>query len=397
MKNRIIKSMRISLLSRVIGTLFLVSVIIILTRSHEASALQEFNNSKQKIIFEYGELTFEYSLQELGLNRIGKCEATNLSGDLIICKDPALLSYKLYCLARKVEKLPVDAGMFINESGNIEIMPGQEGYTLDLASLITELGNTGIYRERYQLPIKKLLPNITAGHLEERMPDTLWAQYSTMLADIPDRTENIRIASLELDCLLIKPNEEVSFNEIVGPRDSDRGYREAKIIIDGNYESGLGGGICQVSSTLYNTLLSAGLKIKERHNHSVQISYVPLGQDATVVYGYKDLVFLNNTDSFLLLRTSLEGLKLTISLFGSSIRTAEQIDIYTKIIKKISFADIKIIDESLEPGTKKLIKSGQNGYLTETYRRYSTTNGSIEELISRDYYKAQSSKTAVAP
>lgn len=397
MKDCGMKVMRISLISRALVTLIVVTVFIIFNRSHEVSALQEFNNSKQKIVFEYNGLTFEYTMQELGLDRIGKCEAINLSGDLIICKDSALLSYKLYCLARKTEKLPVDAGLFINESGQIEIIPEKEGYVLDLPALITELGNTGIYKERYPLPIKKLLPNLTAAMLESRMPDTLWAEYSTVLADIPDRTENIRIAGKELDCLLIKPGEEVSFNDIVGPRDSDRGYREAKIIIDGNYESGLGGGICQVSSTLYNSLLLAGLKIKERHNHSVRISYVPLGQDATVVYGHKDLVFLNNTDSYLLLRTSLDDLRLTISLFGSSIRTVEQIDIYTKIIKVIPFSNIKIIDGSLEPGTKKIIRPGQNGYRTETYRIYNTINGPIEELVSRDYYLSVSSKTAIAP
>lgn len=366
-------------------------------KTNEVAALQDFSTSTPKIVFEYGSSIYEYTLQELGLQRIGKCEGTNLIGELITCKDPTLLSYKLYCLSQKINKLPVDASMLTDEKGEIKIVPEQEGFVLDLASLITELGNTGIYREKYELPVKKLLPLITKEQLEKKYPDNLWAQYSTLLADIPDRTENVRLASKELNCLLIRPGEEISFNKIVGPREIERGYREAKVIVRGNYESGLGGGVCQVSSTLYNTLLLAGLEIKERHNHSVRISYVPLGRDAAVVYGGKDLVFINNTESFLFMKTSLEGLKLTISLYGNGIRTEDQIKVYTKIVKKIPFSKIEILDESLDPGTKKVINQGQNGYLSETYRVYNTIDGPIEELISRDYYQAISSKTKVAP
>lgn len=389
--------MKKNLLIRVFFLFLFIIIAVVFIRTNEVAALQELSTTNPKIIFEYGSSTYEYTMQELGLQRIGKCEGTNLTGELITCKDPTLLSYKLYCLSQRINKLPVDASMFTDEKGQIRIVPEQEGFALDLATLITELGNTGIYREKYELPMKKLLPYITKEQLKKKYPDNLWAQYSTLLADIPDRTENVRLASKELDGLLIKPGEEISFNKIVGPREKERGYREAKVIVRGSYESGLGGGVCQVSSTLYNTLLLAGLEIKERHNHSVRISYVPLGRDATVVYGGKDLVFINNTESFLFLKTSLEGLKLTINLYGNDIRTEDQIKVYTKTVKKLPFSKIEIPDESLDPGTKKVISQGQNGYLTETYRVYNTIDGLIEELISRDYYQAISSKIAVAP
>lgn len=294
------------------AALLLILLIILLTVSDEAAAMQEAEEASRKIGLADGAAVYEYTLKDLGLAFSGR----DRDGELIKCADPGLLSYKLFLLSQQVKIDPVNARLYQDEQKALRIEPGKAGRRLDLAALITELGNIGPYRERYELPFLTVSPAVTAQDLERQYPRQLWAQYSTALVNIPDRTENVRLASAQLDGLLIGPGQAVSFNETVGPREADRGFKSAMIIVGGRFIDGLGGGVCQVSSTLYNVLLEAGLEIRERHPHSLPIAYVPPGRDATVVYGLKDLVFANNTPGLLLLKAQLEGLTLTISLYG---------------------------------------------------------------------------------
>lgn len=145
------------------------------------------------------------------------------------------------------------------------------------------------------------------------------AQYSTYFdSSQVNRTENIRLAAKALDGKLLAPGERFSFNESVGERTAEAGYKVAMIIVGKEFVPGLGGGVCQVSSTLYNAVSLAGLEILERHAHSLEITYVPYGQDATVAYGVLDFKFRNNTEDDLLIRSSVEGGTLTFQLYKNT-------------------------------------------------------------------------------
>lgn len=109
-----------------------------------------------------------------------------------------------------------------------------------------------------------------------------------------NRTINLKLAAAAINGQIIQPGKTFSFNKTVGPRTKERGYLEATIFVGGKKEQGLGGGICQVSSTLYNAVLNSKLKVVERHTHSLPVTYVPTGKDATVSYGYLDFRFQNN-------------------------------------------------------------------------------------------------------
>ena len=109
-----------------------------------------------------------------------------------------------------------------------------------------------------------------------------------------NRTINLKLAAAAINGQIIQPGKTFSFNKTVGPRTRERGYLEATIFVGGKKEQGLGGGICQVSSTLYNAVLNSKLKVVERHTHSLPVTYVPTGKDATVSYGYLDFRFQNN-------------------------------------------------------------------------------------------------------
>lgn len=349
-----------------------------------ALASERERSAPNTIVFSDGCNRYEYSLAELALIREREVEAT-APEDTVRCLDPSYLSYQLYKLAEKVSIPARDARLYLDEQGRLQIEPEQEGRELDLSLLITKLANPGLYQKVYELPFKKILPEVTSQYIEERLPVNLWSEYSTTLVDNPDRTENVRVASKQLDGLVIPPGQEFSFNEAVGPRIKEKGYREAKVIVGGRFEPGLGGGVCQVSSTLYNTLLLAGIEIKERHNHSVRIAYVPLGRDATVVYGAKDLKFINNTDSYLLLRTRLVGLELTISLYGAR-KPCNSVGLETKVIKTLPFREVMVKGDLPTGQERKVIEKGQHGYLVETYRIWTYEKEKKRELISRDYY-----------
>jgi len=143
----------------------------------------------------------------------------------------------------------------------------------------------------------------------------LIGQYSTYFdSSQVNRTENVRLAAKALDGKQLAPGERFSFNESVGERTAEAGYKEAMVIEGDAYTPGLGGGICQVSSTLYNAVILAHLEVLERHPHSLPVAYVPLGQDATVSYGILDFRFRNNTDAYLLIHSSIEENTLTFQL-----------------------------------------------------------------------------------
>lgn len=324
---------------------------------------------------------YSYTLQELSLVIQGDGPA----GKMMSCQDKVNLRSQLVKLAEIFDRPPADARLSWDENNEIIIVPEQEGRSLEVDSLFLCLANPGFYQERYALPVKKVRPEVTAEELREKLPRKLWAQYSTQLTDIPDRTENVRLASYYLNGLIVEPGEEISFNETVGAREKERGFREAKVIVGGRFENGLGGGVCQVSSTFYNALLLSGLQITERHNHSVRIAYVPLGRDATVVYGQKDLQFKNNTDSYLQIRTKLEDLCLTIAVYGAGECPFQGINLYNKIIKMYPAAQIIKTDPSF-PGKYKIAEKGQNGYLVEMYRQIDSGGEKKTEKLSRDYY-----------
>lgn len=162
-------------------------------------------------------------------------------------------------------------------------------------------------------------PKVSAAQLEGMQITGLVGKYSTQFnPSNVERTENVRLAAKALDGVVLTPGEEFSFNQKVGERTASAGYKEALIIVDDQFVPGLGGGICQVSSTLYNAALLAKLNITERHPHSLEITYVPEGQDATVAYPYLDLKFKNNTPGLLLIRSSVQGRTLTFELYGKA-------------------------------------------------------------------------------
>jgi vancomycin resistance protein YoaR len=233
---------------------------------------------------------------------------------------------------RSLERAPQDARLRY-EQGTLEILPEQPGRRLSeegcranlLNALATlppsdSLPSTGDYREapaelRLNLAFEPIPPRITAEPL--RVIDGVLASYTTRFPGYQvNRNHNIRLASNALNGRILLPGERLSFNEVVGKRTLKHGFRLAPVIIRGQKRLGVGGGICQVSSTLFNAALLADLEVVRRHNHSIPVPYVPLGRDATVSDPWLDLVIENDSPFPVAIVTELGRSHLTVRVLG---------------------------------------------------------------------------------
>ena len=194
------------------------------------------------------------------------------------------------------------------------------------------------------------------------------------------------------------PGQEFSYNNVLGERTTERGYKIAKVYQEGQVIDGLGGGICQVSSTLYNAVIKADLEILERKNHSLPVSYVKLGTDATVVYGVIDFRFRNNQQYPVRIESKVSGSTLTVEVCGIETNPNRSVDIETEFVSTIDYTEKTIEDASLPMGTSTIIQTGKKGYKVKSYRVTKENGIEIErKFISTDTYSpiAQIKKVAL--
>lgn len=295
---------------------------------------------------------------------------------------------ELTALLGEMISSPEDARLVINDQDEVVVVPGKAGKVVDVEGTLDDLS---LFKKPFtrelNVRLQEKQPRLRTSDITAMGINGLLSSYSTYF-DVKntDRTYNIHVAADALNNTLIKPGEVFSFNEVVGPRSKEKGYREALVIVDDQYQPGLGGGVCQVSSTLYNTALLAGLEIVERSNHTLPVAYVPLGRDATVVYGGCDLKFRNNTTSYLCIRTSVQGGRLTVKIFGNK-RDRKIVSLETVVDRVIEPQVIKKEDPDLYEGKSVVERSGVKGYEVRLYRTIKSSSGYERKLISRDLYR----------
>src|SRR5207249_10225293 len=141
------------------------------------------------------------------------------------------------------------------------------------------------------------------------------SSYTTYFGGVPNRIHNVQLVAHLIDDTLVAPGKIFSFNETTGARTQDKGFEIAPVIINGELQNALGGGVCQVSTTLFNAAYESGLDITARTNHALYISHYPQGRDATVDYPGIDLRFVNDTPHWILLRTFVGSYSLDVGLY----------------------------------------------------------------------------------
>lgn len=225
-----------------------------------------------------------------------------------------LLDYEIRDLieeeAIKIQILPENPKI---DRINGEIISEKEGQIIDIESTINRIFNAK-KGEKVDFIIIKVKPKYNSSDLE-KIKEVI-GYYETYFRGSSARYNNIVLAIQSLNNTLVWPGETFSFNEHLGPRTAERGYMPAPVIISGGIGEELGGGICQVSSTLYNAVVEADLKIIERHPHSKEIHYVPYGKDAAVDYASKDFSFKNSSNDPIIIKTSVDGSKIIVNIMG---------------------------------------------------------------------------------
>lgn len=234
-------------------------------------------------------------------------EVEQEEGELRVGIDRDPLNDSLSGVYGALRQSAVDAGFEI-EGDEVVVTEGEEGTVVDRSALLEEV-ETDLFdgRQSYQVPLATIQPEITTERAERLRPTELLGEYRTNFIntgdDAPERVENLEIASEALDGSVVAPDEVFSVNEVLEPLD----YNETKVFIDGRVEEEEGGGLCQVSSTLYMAANYAGMEIIERHRHFSLLNYIRPGLDATIWFGRDgtqelDMQFRNTSESYLLLR-----------------------------------------------------------------------------------------------
>jgi vancomycin resistance protein YoaR len=282
-------------------------------------------------------------------------------------------------LGKRVENPAHDATFAVNGS-HVRVVPARPGVRLDGVAATRALLRAALKRRLElrvaQLPVKDSPAQLSTEAARAMHITAQVSGYTTEFGGVPNRIHNVQLVAHLVDEKLIAPGSTFSFNKTTGDRNAEKGFLVAPVIVNGELTTGLGGGVCQVSTTVFNAAFDAGLKITERTNHALYISHYPQGRDATVNYPDVDLQFVNDTGNWLLLRTFVSSSSLTVSLYGTPVH--RKVTSTTSPLVSHGVPPVKkTIDPSLKPGEKVVDDPGTPAMTTSVSRDVYAPNGKL--------------------
>lgn len=249
-------------------------------------------------------------------------------------------------------------------------------------ALVNNSGDTII------VPLKITTPNVTVNQIgTEAFPDLLATYTTSFSTSNTNRTTNIKLSSNKINGVVLMPGEKFSYNKVVGQRTIGKGYKSAPVYVGGKVVNDIGGGICQVSSTLYNTVLRANLEIVKRSNHRFATGYVPLSTDATVSWGGPEFIFKNSRKYPIKIVSTVTGGKIKVDIYGCKEEVEYDVTIQSETLQVIPMKTEHRTNTSLPVGTTKTVQKGHAGYKSRAYRVLKL-NGKVisKQLLSTDTY-----------
>lgn len=263
-------------------------------------------------------------------------------------------------LAAKINQKPSTATINVDEAGKV-VFTGGEGVSMAIEG--SALRVKAALESEVPKSYVELVVARRPGASNLRQFKYLLAEYSTPFdAKIRGRTTNLKMSAKLVNGEVVPPGKVFSTNYAIGPRNAANGWKEAKMFVSGEVVDGVGAGICQTATTIYNAALLANLPIVERHQHSFRVNYAPASRDATIYWGQKDMKFRNNTKGPIYVQTLVRGSRFYVRLYG------------VEPVKANVAIESKVLSQN-------------KGTRSEAYRIVETPNGSKRELLSRDYYK----------
>jgi vancomycin resistance protein YoaR len=313
---------------------------------------------------------------EGGIGQLGRVQLGSLvrfepkAGTVNVVLDPTGIERKLHPLVKPFTQKPEDATFRVS-GDRAYVMKAKNGTTLDTKGAQKSIfsAGTGPGNRTAMLGLTALQPELTT---KEAKALGIRERISTFTTDMgtssPNRIWNVHLLGNYLEGTVVKAGETFSYNEVVGPRTIERGFREGQMIFGGVLIPSIGGGVCQTATTIFNAAFEAGLPVKERHNHSWYISHYPMGRDATVSWGGPDLAFKNDLKNAILIDVSYTDATFTISFYGTKqgrkvTSTTANATNYTQ--PKMQYA----IDPTAAPGSKTVVAGGGPGFDTNVHRK----------------------------
>jgi vancomycin resistance protein YoaR len=281
-------------------------------------------------------------------------------------------------LRKSVDRPAKDASFAIGAGNSVRVVPAQRGLVLDETATARAIVAAALQpADRVaRVHVHRQAPAISTREAGAMGITGLVGAYETIYGGEPNRLHNVRLVARLIDGKLIGPGASFSFNGATGERDEEKGFLEAPVIINGELQTGLGGGVCQVSTTVFNAAYEAGLPITARTNHALYISHYPLGRDATVNYPDTDLKFSNDTDHWLLVRTFVGSSSLTVAIYGAPQNRRVESEAAPLVVT--APAPVKrISDPSLLVGQTALEESGAPARSTSVQRKVYSAGGKL--------------------
>lgn len=277
-------------------------------------------------------------------------------------------------------KAPVDASF----TEKFEVTEGTDGYGFDVEAAKKQLSETP-YGTTVEIPFVAIAPSVTAADLSAMLYRDELSAFSTSASSSSNRQNNLKLACQAINGVILYPGDVFSYNDTLGERTAEKGYKPAGTYMAGQTVQTYGGGICQVSSSLYYCALVADLEILVRKNHGYNTGYMPMGMDATVDWGSVDFRFKNNTDYPIRIEASAEGSKTSVRIVGTDTKEY-YVKMEYEVLETYGFSTVY---ETMKADNAQGYKDGDvivtpyTGYLVKTYScKY---NKETNELISRDY------------
>ena len=386
-----------------------------MTRKEATQVIEDYSQKKKQdsIRFKSDVTSFNYTFDELGFTmdaqkiaedafRVGRDEEdlNNIAKVINILFSPETIdassnfdSKKLKEISKqlegKVNRESRDASLEKDEENNISFLSDRPGAELNIEKTENIIRNLTGREEVVQLPVKEIQAKVKKKDLAfiNGVLGTFSTEYSK---SEKNRKHNIALGANYFNGMTLKPDQEVSFLKTINGITVENGFKESGVIIDGEFDRGTGGGICQVSTTLYNALIRGDVEIIERHNHSRPIGYVPRGTDAAVVDGGKDLVFKNNFKSPIYIVATTDGYDMDFTIYGNIDEKPYTIEIVPEALGTIYPRVRKQSTSSMYKGQEKVLKKGGRGFSYRTWRVKKVEDKEVERtLLSKSYYVPQ--------
>lgn len=320
----------------------------------------------------------------------------------VLTYDEASLDVFVQAIKQEIDCDPVSATRVIVDFEEFKFTDSSVGYRLDADGLSAQLEeiilNGGA--DVIELAPEVLAPNPSREELEAAT--VLLGECTTSLkSSSSKRNNNVNLALGYFNCLEVEPGEKISFNKLVGKRTKKNNFQEAPEYAGTTVITGVGGGVCQASTTVYGAVIRAGLQIEERHPHTMIVGYVSASQDAAVSNDDKDLVFVNNTEETLIFFAWTDARKetATVKIYGKPVDSNVRIDIVSEVRQMdIRSSEITYVEDT--EGTRVwytddppvFLEAGKPGMRSTAYRVYYDANTGAEinrEKLSSDYYAPQ--------